>query len=157
MGRNPLWKDMRWEEQDDITFFNIRIPRELRNRLKEIAELEGTTISFLLRRQLITLVRKKCREHNFKDTKLPKHAYPGPRHQRPKRNRKKNMIGSSPIIEHDAGIQAKMVAEPIQTSLLEQKSASISDQRMCQAVNERYSSAFSSQLTETEPPNDFVI
>lgn len=85
MGRNPLWKDMRWEKQDDITFFNIRIPRALRDSLKEVAELDGTTISFLIRRQLIALVRKKNRDHKIENTKLPKYIYPGPRHQSPKR------------------------------------------------------------------------
>jgi len=85
MGRNPLWKDMRWEKEEDITFFNIRIPKQLRDRIKEIVQLEGTTISFLLRRQLITLVRKKCREHNIENLNLPRYVYPGPRHQRPKR------------------------------------------------------------------------
>ena len=84
MGRNPLWKDMRWEEKEDITFFNIRIPKELSNKLKEIAKIEQTTISFLLRRQLITLIRKKCREHHIENLILPKFIYPGPRYQRPK-------------------------------------------------------------------------
>jgi hypothetical protein len=83
MGRNPLWKDMKWNKKEDTASFGIRIPNELSGKLKEIARLEQTTVSFLLRRQLITLIRKKCRVYNLNLT-LPEYVYPGPRHQRPK-------------------------------------------------------------------------
>jgi hypothetical protein len=94
MGRNPLWKDMRWENKEQTCSFAIRIPKELNNKLKEIAKIEETTISFLLRRQLITLVRKKCREYHIENLKLPEFAYPGPRYQRPKRKKLKSESGT---------------------------------------------------------------
>lgn len=117
MGRNPLWKDMRWKEQDDITFFNIRIPRELRESIKEIADLEGTTISFLLRRELIALVRRKNREHGIQEVRLPERPYPGPKHNRPKRNfsRTKVVPETNEKERSDDGERAKtgiLVREP---------------------------------------------
>jgi hypothetical protein len=155
MGRNPLWKVMRWEEQDDISFFNIRIPRELRNSLKEIAEQEGTTISFLIRRQLITLVRKMNREHKIKASKLPKRAYPGPRPQRPKRDPTKAKMVSELIGDHernedvDAGLSAQT------GKVVQEETPDL--QLMRQAFGRKGDSVLPSPLTETKPPNDFVI
>ena len=90
MGRNPFGKHVLGRARSYVILWGLEYQKSLGIKSKEIALLEGTTVSFLLRRQLITLIRKKCREYNIENLKLPKFVYPGPRYQRPKRKKLKS-------------------------------------------------------------------
>jgi hypothetical protein len=94
MGRKQLWKHMNWDTEEKAVMIGIRIPIELQAKLKEIALKEGTTISFLLRRQLISLIRKKCRDHKIEGLRLPRYIYSGPKKYRPKKNKSKLDFGT---------------------------------------------------------------
>jgi hypothetical protein len=83
MGRNQLWKDMHWDKREATTLFSVRVPRELTKKLKLIARIEETTVAYLMRRQMITLVRRKCREHNLKIYTIPPATYGGSWKDRP--------------------------------------------------------------------------